>query len=514
MTSPAAEGLPASLSKREFRMVMAGLMMAMALAALDQNIVSTALPRIVSELGGLAHLSWVITAFMLTSTMTTPLYGKLSDMYGRKPLFYVAIGLFLLGSMLCGVAQTMGQLIAFRALQGLGAGGLMTLAQTTIGDVLAPRERPRYQGLFTGVFAVCSVAGPLLGGFLTSALSWRWIFYVNLPLGALALFLISIALKKGHRQVRHRLDYLGIVLLMTTTSAVMLLLSWGGVEFPWASPQALGLAVLSVALAAALFFQERRAPEPIIAIEMFKNRVFAVGAAVSGLSTLSLFGALIFMSLYFQLVVGVPPYKAGLLLTPQIGGLILTSILGGNIVSMTGRYKPFLVAGCATTATAMIAMAFFTSRDYGLLPVELCLAFVGAGMGLVMPIMTVAVQNSVDREKLGQATATISFTRSLGGSLGVSLFGGLMTMRLTQALTARIPGIDAKKLLDGGIDRIAQMTPQSRDLVVLAYHEAIGSVFLMASVVSAVAFFLVLLIEERPLRSRDKREPGEALMEA
>lgn len=495
-------------------MVIAGLMMAMVLAALDQNIVSTALPRIVSDLGGLAHLSWVVTAFMLAATMTTPLYGKLSDTYGRKPLFYVAIGLFLLGSVLCGVAQSMGQLIGFRAVQGFGAGGLMVLAQTTIGDVLEPRERPRYQGLFTGVWAICSVTGPLIGGFLTSALSWRWIFYVNLPVGALALFLISIALKKKHNPVRHQVDYLGIMLMMAATSAIMLMLSWGGGEYPWDSPQILGLGAAGLVLAIALFFQERRAPEPIIAIDMFRNKVFRVGASVTALNSLGMFGVMVFMSLYFQLVMGVEPYQAGLLMTPQIGGMILASVLGGNIVSTTGRYKSLLVAGCATTATTMIGMAFFASRDYGLWPIEICLAIMGCGMGLTMPNMTVAVQNAVDRERLGAATATLAFTRSLGGATGVSLFGGLMTARLTEALSHRALGVDAKELLESGIGQIVAMAPARKALVISAYHEAIGSVFLVASVVAAVAFFLVLRMPELPLRSRDKREASDALLDS
>ncbi len=507
MTDIAADtSTPAPLSRREFRMVLAGLMMAMVLAALDQNIVSTALPRIVSDLGGLAHLSWVVTAFMLTATMTTPLYGKLSDTYGRKPLFYVAIGLFLLGSALCGVAQSMGQLIAFRALQGLGAGGLMTLAQTTIGDILEPRERPRYQGLFTGVWAVCSVTGPLIGGFLTSALSWRWIFYVNLPVGALALFLISIALKKKNAPVRHQLDYLGVVLVMAATSAIMLVLSWGGAEYGWRSPQILGLAAGALVLAAALFFQERRAPEPIIALDMFKNMVFRIGASVTGLNSLGMFGVMVFMSLYFQLVLGVEPYQAGLLLTPQIGGMILASVLGGHIVSLTGRYKAFLVAGCATTASTMVAMSYFTSHSHGALPIELCLAVMGCGMGLTMPNMTVAVQNAVPRERLGAATATLSFTRSLGGAMGVSLFGGLMTVRLTEALTQRALGVDAAELLQSGIGKIAAMEPVRKALVISAYREAIGSVFVVAAAVAAVSFLLVLLMPELPLRSRDDRE--------
>src|SRR5271156_3841101 len=291
-----------TVSKRELYMVFAGLMLALTLASLDQNIVSTALPRIVSDLGGLAHLSWVVTAFMVTSTISTPLYGKLSDMYGRKPLFFTAIIIFLIGSIVCGLAQTMFQLILFRAIQGLGAGGLITLAQTTVGDLIVPRERGKYQGLFGAVFATCSVAGPILGGFITDALSWRWIFYVNIPVGAAALFLIGIGLRHHGKVVRHRGDYAGAALLTAGTVSLLLLLSWGGSVYPWLSPIILGLAAATALFYGLLVRQERRAQEPILPPQLFNNRVFVVGVSVIGLNAMALFGSLVFLPLYFQVV--------------------------------------------------------------------------------------------------------------------------------------------------------------------------------------------------------------------
>jgi EmrB/QacA subfamily drug resistance transporter len=282
-------------TRREFRVVLGGLMLALTLAALDQNIVATALPRIVSDLGGLAHLSWVVTAFLVASTTTTPLYGKFSDIYGRKPAFMVSIIIFLLGSVLCGLAQGMTQLIVFRAIQGIGAGGLITLAQTTIGDLVSPRDRGRYQGLFAAVFAGCSVAGPLLGGFITDALSWRWIFYVNLPVGAVALILIAVGLRKHRHAGTHRIDYAGALLLIAATCCALLVLSWGGSVYPWTSAPILIIGAAAVLLCAALALVEARAAEPVLPLHLFTNRVFVLGVTVISLSAMALFAAVVFL---------------------------------------------------------------------------------------------------------------------------------------------------------------------------------------------------------------------------
>ncbi len=313
------DGPPEPVSRREFRTVMAGLLLVLTLASLDQNIVATALPGIVSELGGLAHLSWVVTAFLVASTATTPLYGKLSDSYGRRAMFFVAVGVFLAGSALCGLSQDMGQLIAFRAVQGLGAGGLITLAQTTVGDLLAPRERGRYQGLFTAVFAACSVAGPLLGGFITDALSWRWIFYINLPVGALALGLIAVALRRPNRAVRHRIDFAGAALMVGGTTATILVLTLDASREAWSRPATWIEAAAAVLCFGLLVVRERHAAEPILPPRLFRDRVFVVGATVVGLTAVALFGAVIFLPLFFQLVLGAAASRAGLMLSPHDG---------------------------------------------------------------------------------------------------------------------------------------------------------------------------------------------------
>src|SRR5277367_1679150 len=375
----------AQVSKKELYLVFAGLMLALTLASLDQNIVSTALPRIVSDLGGLAHLSWVVTAFMVTSTVTMPLYGKLSDIYGRKPLFFTAIIIFLICSILCGIAQTMFQLILFRALQGLGAGGLVTLAQTTVGDLIVPRERGKYQGLFGAVFATCSVAGPLLGGIITDALSWRWIFYVNLPVGAAALFLIAIGLRHHCNVVKHRIDYTGAAFLTCATVCLLLFLSWGGSVYPWASPVIVGLAAIASLFYGLLIRQERRAHEPILPPHLFRNRVFVVAVSVIGLNAMALFGSLVFLPLFFQVVLGASPSKAGLMMAPMMGGVIIASVTGGRLVSHFGRYKIFPVIGLIVGTCSFLTLAWcaFTVKPTWL--VETALVTLGCGLGLVMP---------------------------------------------------------------------------------------------------------------------------------
>ena len=343
-------------------------MLALTLASLDQNIVSTALPRIVSDLGGLMHLSWVVTAFMVASTATTPLYGKLSDIYGRKRMFYLAIGIFLAGSVLCGLAQSMPQLILFRAVQGLGAGGLMTLAQTTIGDLIPPRERGRYQGIFGAVFAACSVAGPLLGGIITDSLSWRWIFYVNLPVGAAALALIAIGLKHPNARSEHRIDYTGAALLSAATVTLLLFLSWGGTAYPWSSPVMLALAVGATVLFGLTTLQEHRAAEPILPPRLFHILGFVVPVVVIGIQAMALFGSLVYLPLFFQLVMGRSPSHAGLLMAPLMAGVILTSVTGGRLVSRTGRYKIFPVIGLLLASASFLAIGISAEKATGVTP--------------------------------------------------------------------------------------------------------------------------------------------------
>jgi EmrB/QacA subfamily drug resistance transporter len=496
------------VSKRELYTVFAGLMLALTLASLDQNIVSTALPRIVSDLGGLAHLSWVVTAFMVTSTVSTPLYGKLSDMYGRKPLFFTAIIIFLLGSIVCGLAQTMFQLILFRAIQGLGAGGLITLAQTTVGDLIVPRERGKYQGLFGAVFATCSVAGPLLGGIITDALSWRWIFYVNLPVGAAALFLIAIGLRTKRNQVRHRIDYTGAAFLTCGTVSLLLFLSWGGSVYPWLSPIILALAAVASLFYGLLIRQERRAQEPILPPHLFTNRVFVVAVNVIGLNAMALFGSLVFLPLFFQVVLGASPSRAGLMLAPMMGGVIVASVTGGRLVSAFGRYKIFPVIGLMVGTCSFLTLAWcaFTGKPTAL--IETALVGLGCGLGLVMPNLTVAIQNSVERTDMGAATSVSSFIRSLGGALGVAVAGAVVALRLRQLLPASWTQTSASgsSVLEQGVQQIAGMAPAQHALLINAYRHAIGTTFLTGAGVAALAFTIVLFLPERPLRSAPKAE--------
>jgi len=486
---------------RQRRLVFAGLLLAMTLAALDQNIVGTALPRIVGDLGGLAHLSWVVTAFLLTSTATTPLYGKLSDMQGRKPLFVAAIILFLIGSVLCGVAQTMTQLILFRGLQGLGAGGLFTLSQTTVADLVPVRERGRYQGLFASVFAIASVAGPLLGGFITDALSWRWIFYVNLPVGGAALALIAVGLQHRVPPVRHRIDYAGAVLLTAATSTLLLVLTWGGSVYPWSSPVITSLGIASLILFFLLVQCERRAIEPMLPPYLFTNRIFVIAAIVTSLTAMALIGANVFLPLFFQLVEGASPSTAGLMIAPLMGGLITSSMIGGRMVSATGRYKIFAVIGLATAAIAYAVMAYVARYGSNTILIEAALALLGIGIGLVMPNLTTAIQNAVARAHLGVATSTNGFFRSLGGSFGVGVSGALMTGQLQRLLPPAWtqPGADGRSLLEGSVDQIAALPAAQHEASVEAYRLAIGSTFMAGGAVAIVAFLVVLLLPERPL---------------
>jgi EmrB/QacA subfamily drug resistance transporter len=477
---------------QQLRPVLAGLMLALVLAALDQNIVATALPRIVSDLGGLAHLSWVVTAFMVASTMTTPLYGKLSDIFGRKPAFFVSITIFLAGSALCGLSSTMTELIVFRAVQGLGAGGLITLSQTVVGDLVTPRERGRYQGLFAGVFAGCSVAGPLLGGMITDALSWHWIFYVNLPVGAAAMVLIGFGLKHQPNRVVHQIDYLGALLLSVATCCALLALSWGGNTYPWLSPTILGLAGTAAVSIGLLTVNERRAAEPLLPPRLFHTPIFVLSILVVSLAAMGLFAAAVFLPLYFQLVQGASPTAAGLMISPMMGGVIVASVLGGRLVSHTGRYKSLVTAGLLAAALSFATLAWSAQAGGGAAIGELILAVLGLGIGVSFPNLTTAIQNAVERADLGAATAMSAFFRSLGGAVGVALSGAILTARL-------------RTLMPGGIAalHIGSGVPTAEHAAVaFAYRHALSTTFLAGAIVATIACIIVAFSPERPLAAR------------
>jgi EmrB/QacA subfamily drug resistance transporter len=488
-TSDAPTRLKKEADGEKLWLVFAGLMLALVLAALDQNIVSTALPRIVSDLGGLAHLSWVVTAFMVASTMTTPLYGKLSDVFGRKPAFFVSITIFLAGSVLCGLSRTMTELILFRAVQGLGAGGLITLSQTVVGDLVSPRERGRYQGLFAGVFAGCSVAGPLLGGMITDALSWHWIFYVNLPVGAAAMVMIGVGLRHRPNRVVHRIDYLGALLLSVATCCALLALSWGGSSYGWVSPTILGLAGGAIVTVGLLVVNERRAVEPLLPPRLFRSAIFVLSVSVITLAAMGMFAASVFLPLYFQLVQGASPTAAGLMISPMMGGVIVASVGGGRLVSRTGRYRTLVTTGLLAATLSFAALSWTARTGGGVLVSEAILAILGLGIGVSFPNLTTAIQNAVERSDLGAATATAAFFRSLGGAVGVALSGAILTMRLQALLPDGIPGLN-----------VGTHVPSAGDAaVVLACRYALSTTFLAGAVIAALACLTVALSPERPL---------------
>jgi len=497
-----AAAAPPEPPQAKLRIVLGGALLTMALAALDQNIVNTALPRMVGDLGGMEHISWVVTAFMLSSTVTSPLYGKLSDLYGRRRLFFVAVLLFLAGSLLSGLAQSMAQLIGFRALQGLGAGGLLVLAQAAIGDVVSPRERPRYQGLFTGTFALASVAGPLLGGVITSALSWRWVFYVNLPVGILALVLIAAGLRAPTTKRPRKIDYAGTLLLAGCTAALLLLLAWGGTEFPWASPESAGLGVLVLLLLVLFIWREAHAEDPLVRLRLFRNPVFTRGVVVGGMMVFAMLGSTVFLPLYFQLVLGMSPARAGAMLLPQVVGMVLTSVIGGRMVSRLGKNKAFLLAGLGLEAVALASLAVLAYLAAPAPTFLISMGLLGLGMGMGMPNLTVAVQNAVAHQELGAATGAMTFLRSLGGAVGVAASGAIMSSRLAAASASIGADLNIEAITRQGVQALATLTAAQQGMVGDAYRQALTGCFTLSGVVMSAAFVLVLGLPEQTLQGR------------
>jgi EmrB/QacA subfamily drug resistance transporter len=505
---PASDGATATLHGRALATVFGALMLGMFLAALDQTIVSTALPTIVGDLGGLDHISWVVTSYLLASTASTPLYGKLGDMYGRKPVFLAAIVIFLAGSMLAGLSRSMGELVGFRALQGIGAGGLMVGAQAIIADIVAPRDRGRYMGLIGSVFAVASIAGPLLGGFLVEAISWRWVFYVNMPVGVVAVLVVAFKLKLPVRPQRHVIDYLGAALLTAGVCSLILVTTWGGNEYAWGSSVVIGLAAAGVALLVAFVFQERRAAEPIIPLGLFRSSVFRVASGLGFVIGLAMFGAIIFIPLFLQLVYGVSPTSSGLRMLPLMAGLLTASILSGRVISRIGRYRVFPIAGCAVTTLGMFLLSRLEA-DTAPWMASLYMLVVGVGIGLVMQVLVLVVQNDAPARDVGVATSTATFFRSLGGSLGVALFGAIFASRLASGLQSLPSDVTAR--LGGGVSvspaEVHALTPAVRHDFLLAFVDALQPVFLVGAGLTAVAFLLSWLLREVPLRATTGGEP-------
>ncbi|MFG1737756.1 MDR family MFS transporter [Micromonospora chalcea] len=507
-----AQTAPPALPARQIRLLMFGLMTGMLLAALDQTIVGTALPTIVGELGGINHYSWVVTAYLLASTASTPLYGKMADLYGRRPVFLFSIGMFLLGSLLAGLSQNMTQLIVTRGVQGIGAGGLMTLAFTIISDVVSPRERGRYQGLFGAVFGVSSVAGPLVGGYFAET-NWRWIFYINVPLAILAIVVCWHVMRLVPFERReHTVDWIGAALLVAGVSCLLLALSWGGAEYAWGSGVIVGLFAAGVVLGVLFVVQEARTREPILPLRLFRSATFALANAAGFVLGLVMFGSIIFIPLYLQIVKGASPTRSGLLMLPMMAGVIITSIVTGRAMSRIGRYKWFPVAGAAVLVVGMllfqqlqVATTLWAAFGY--------MVVIGIGLGLCMQSLILAVQNAVSVRDLGAGTSSATFFRSLGGSFGVAILGAVLSSRLTSELAGRLPGAlaqlppEQRAAVSAGGNfsindpaAILALPAPVRAAVQAAFVESLHLVFLTTGLIAIVAVLVTLAMPNHQLR--------------
>jgi EmrB/QacA subfamily drug resistance transporter len=480
------------------RLLFPALLLVMLLAALDQTIVSTALPTIVGELGGLNNLSWVVTAYLLTSTIVVPLYGKFGDLFGRKIVLQAAIVLFLVGSALCGLAQNMTQLIVLRALQGLGGGGLLVVTMAAIADVIPPADRGRYQGVFGGVFGLATVVGPLLGGFLVEHLSWRWIFYINLPLGVIALAVIGAVFKPHAAHIKHTIDYMGAAFLAGALTCIILFTSQGGTILPWTSPQLWCTLAMGLVCIAGFIYEEREAAEPIMPLELFKQRTFLLSCLIGFIIGVSLFGSVTFIPLYLQVVKGSTPSEAGMQMLPMMGGLLVMSVITGRVISKIGKYRMFPIGGTFLVAVAMTLLARLEIST----PIHvmyLYMGLLGLGLGMVMQVLILAVQNTVEFKHMGVATSGATLFRSIGGSVGVAGFGAVFSNGLAARLQTLIPP-DTELPHALGPAAINQLPIALRDDYLQAFSGALHMVYLSASCVVVLAFALAWLLKDHPLR--------------
>ena len=499
MTATAHAGAPSSASVR-VGPVFGALMLVMLMASLDSTIVSTALPTIAGDLGGIDKLFWVVTAYLLTSTITTPVAGKLGDMYGRKLVLQVALILFLTGSILCGLSHDMTELIVFRGIQGLGGGALMVSTQAVIGDIVSPRERGRYSGLMGAVFGLSTVVGPLLGGLFVDHLSWQWIFYVNVPIGIVAFVVLQVVLAAPALRIKRSIDYLGMALLAGGLTSIVLYTSLGGSTYPWWSAEMLVLLALGIVLSIGFVIAEHRAKEPTLPLPLFRNRVFTVSSIVGFIVGFALFGSVTYIPLYLQVVRGASPTSSGLQLLPLMAGVLIASIGSGQLIARVGRYKVFPIVGTGLMVVGLLLLARLTPSTSTLIA-DVYMLVLGLGLGFVMQVLILAVQNAADYRDLGVATASATLFRSMGGTIGVPIFGAIFTNQLASRLASRLPHDAAGRLPSRlGPEQIGQLPPSIRDPYIAAYADSLHPVFLIAAVLALGAFAFTWLLEERPLR--------------